>query len=69
MHFALYASKDGTTSTRSQVAFAVDDIIEAHRRAAAAGATVLHDPKRQPWGTSARYTDFDGNVVELTQRA
>jgi catechol 2,3-dioxygenase-like lactoylglutathione lyase family enzyme len=68
LHFALYASKDGTTSTRSQVAFAVDDLNEAHQRAIAAGAEVIHDPRPQPWGTSGRYRDFDGNIVELTRR-
>ncbi|MCP3854653.1 MAG: hypothetical protein GY745_17325 [Actinomycetia bacterium] len=32
-----------------------------------AGATVLHPPIDQPWGRSARYSDLDGNTVELTQ--
>jgi predicted enzyme related to lactoylglutathione lyase len=68
MHFALYASKDGTATTRVQVAFQVDDLSDAHGRATAAGAEVLHEPKSQPWGRSARYRDFDGNVIELTQR-
>jgi hypothetical protein len=30
---------------------------------------VIHDPVPQPWGTSARYLDFDGNVIELTQHS
>ena len=30
--------------------------------------TVLHDPKPQPWGRSARYQDPDGNTIELTRR-
>jgi catechol 2,3-dioxygenase-like lactoylglutathione lyase family enzyme len=68
LHFALYASKDGTTSTRSQIAFAVNDLREAHQRAIAAGADVVHEPKVQPWGTSARYRDFDGHIIELTHR-
>lgn len=68
MHFALYASKDGTATTRAQVAFQVHDLTEAHRRATEAGAEVLHEPKPQPWGRSARYRDFDGNIIELTQR-
>jgi predicted enzyme related to lactoylglutathione lyase len=37
-------------------------------RAVAAGAEVLHGPGPQPWGTSARYLDPDGNTIELTQR-
>lgn len=69
LHFALYASKDGSTTNRSQVAFRVDDLADAHLRAIDAGAEVVHPPKAQPWGQSARYRDFDGNVVELTQRA
>jgi predicted enzyme related to lactoylglutathione lyase len=68
MHFALYESKDGTTSSGAQVAFAVADITKAHEQAVAAGAEVVHGPKPQPWGTSARYRDVDGNVIELTQR-
>ena len=66
MHFALYASE--TATTRAQVAFQVHALSEAHRRATEAGAEVLHDPKDQPWGRAARYRDFDGNVIELTQR-
>jgi predicted enzyme related to lactoylglutathione lyase len=68
VHFALYASRDGTGTTRAQVAFQVHDLSEAHRRATDAGAEVLHAPKAQPWGKSARYRDFDGNIIELTQR-
>jgi predicted enzyme related to lactoylglutathione lyase len=68
MHFALYESKDGTSTRGAQIAFRVDDLDAAHDRAVAAGAQVLHGPERQPWGTSARYEDADGNVIELTQR-
>ena len=69
LHFALYATKDGSTSTRSQIGFAVDDLDAAHARAIGAGAEVVHGPKPQPWGRSARYRDLDGNVIELTQRS
>jgi predicted enzyme related to lactoylglutathione lyase len=68
LHFAIYESKDGSSTTRAQLAFDVDDIGAAHERAIAAGAEVLHAPKAQPWGTSARYRDPDGNTIELTQR-
>ena len=67
MHFALYASKDGEVTSRAQVAFRVADLDAAHLRAVAAGAEVIHEPKPQIWGRSARYRDFDGNVIELTQ--
>ncbi len=68
MHFALYASKDGEVTRGAQVAFRVPDLEAAHRRAVAAGAELVHEPKPQPWGRSARYRDFDGNVIELTQQ-
>lgn len=67
VHFALYETKDGSTSTGAQVAFRVDNLDIAHRRATEAGANVLHSPRAQPWGRSARYADPDGNVIELTQ--
>ncbi len=68
IHFALYESKDGSTTTGAQIAFRVRDLDHAHRRASDAGVAVLHEPKQQPWGRSARYADPDGNIVELTQQ-
>ncbi|MGZ6913659.1 MAG: VOC family protein [Acidimicrobiia bacterium] len=67
VHFALYASKDGRATSVAQVGFRVRDLDAAHERATAAGAVVEHAPKPQPWGRSARYQDFDGNVIELTE--
>ena len=68
LHFALYQAKgDEAPTSGVQIGFAVTDIEEAHRNAVAAGATVIHDPIDQPGGTSARYLDYDGNVIELTQ--
>lgn len=67
LHFALYASKDGSVTHAAQVAFRVFDLDVAHAKALAAGAELVHDPKAQPWGRSARYRDFDGNIIELTQ--
>jgi len=68
LHFALYAAKADGPSKGLQVAFSVDDIEQAHARAVAARAEVLHGPRDEPWGRSARYQDPDGNVIELTQR-
>ena len=68
MHFALYETKDGEVTSGAQVALRVDDLEAAHARAVAAGALVLHEPKPQPWGRSARYRDHDGNVIELTEQ-
>jgi lactoylglutathione lyase len=69
MHFALYETKDRAVTTGAQIAFRVRDLDAAHARAVEAGAVVLHGPKPQLWGTSARYRDDDGNVIELTQPA
>jgi predicted enzyme related to lactoylglutathione lyase len=69
IHFALYASKNGEITSGAQIAFRVADLEAAHARAMTAGAEVIHGPKSQPWGRSARYRDFDGNVIELTQPA
>ena len=69
LHFALYQSKDGTSTTGAQVAFRVEDLDAAHKRALDAGADLVHGPKVQPWGRSARYSDPDGNIIELTQPA
>jgi len=68
IHFALYASKDEVRTVAAQIAFQVEDLDVAHGRAIEAGAETVHAPKEQPWGRSARYRDFDGNVIELTQR-
>lgn len=68
MHFSLYATKDGVVTTNAQIAFRVDNLEATHDRAMAAGAELVHPPKAQPWGTSARYRDPDGNVIELTQQ-
>jgi predicted enzyme related to lactoylglutathione lyase len=67
VHFALYASKDGTATRRAQIGFRVDDLDAAHERATSVGVEVVHGPEAQPWGRSARYRDCDGNVIELTQ--
>jgi predicted enzyme related to lactoylglutathione lyase len=67
LHFALYAAKTDERTTHAQIAFAVDDLEVAHARAVAAGAAVVHEPRSEQWGRSARYRDFDGNVIELTQ--
>ncbi len=67
MHFALYPAGDARPSTNTQIAFAVESLDVAHRRAVDAGAPVIHDQRDEPWGRSARYQDPDGNVVELTQ--
>jgi predicted enzyme related to lactoylglutathione lyase len=68
LHFALYPAK-GAPTTGAQISLSVSDIDEAHARAVRAGASVLHEPRPEPWGRSGRYEDFDGNVIELTQHS
>jgi predicted enzyme related to lactoylglutathione lyase len=65
-HFALYPAADGPTA-RVQLGLSTGDLDAAHQRAVAAGAEVVHDPRPEPWGRTARYRDHDGNVIGLTQ--
>jgi predicted enzyme related to lactoylglutathione lyase len=67
LHFALYEAKTDERTAHAQISFAVDDLEAAHATAIAAGASVIHEPRAELWGRSARYRDFDGNVIELTQ--
>lgn len=66
LHFALYPAK-GRPTNGVQISLSVDDIEGAHTLAVDGGALVLHKPRNEPWGRSARYEDFDGNVIELTE--
>ena len=68
LHFALYSAK-GRPTSGAQISLSVEDIGTAHAAAVDGGARVLHDPRNEPWGRSARYEDFDGNVIELTQHS
>ena len=66
LHFALYQSK-GEVTCGAQVGFGCDDLAATHARLVAAGATVIHPPRPEPWGETARYADPDGNIISLTQ--
>lgn len=68
LHFALYQAESGEGTTGAQAGFMAGEIEVADRAAMAAGATLIHAPRPEPWGTTARYRDFDGNVVSLTQQ-
>ena len=68
-HFALYEAKTDERSTGAQLGLSVDDIEAGHAQAVAAGAEVIHPPRPEPWGATARYRDPDGNIVSLTQSA
>jgi predicted enzyme related to lactoylglutathione lyase len=69
LHFASYESKEADSTTRAQIAFRVDDLEAADRRALDAGTELVHGPADPPWGRSARYRDPDGNIIELTEPA
>ena len=66
LHFALYEAKEEEATRGAQIAFRVADLQATHEAMVRTGAEVLHLPRREPWGMSARYRDFDGNVIELT---
>jgi predicted enzyme related to lactoylglutathione lyase len=68
LHFALYKSK-GAVTRDVQLGFATDELDALHERIAAAGHTVDHPPRDEPWGRTARYRDPDGNSVSFTQAA
>ena len=67
LHFALYQAKSDVTCG-VQIGFPSDDIAAAHAHLVDFGADVIHPPRPEPWGVTARYSDPDGNVVSLTKQ-
>ena len=67
LHFALYQSK-GVVTRDVQLGFPIADLDKTHRRLDAAGVPVIHAPRKEPWGLTARYRDPDGNSISLTER-
>lgn len=56
----------GSTSFPFEVAFVVDDIESAWKRAVAAGAEVVQEPTQKPWGQTVAYVrDCNGLLVEI----
>ena len=66
LHFSLYQAKAEVTRS-VQLGFDTADLTAAHARLIVGGAKVIHPPRAEPWGATARYADPDGNVVSLTQ--
>ena len=68
LHFAVVPARppERPVSTGVQVGFRVPDLEAVHQRAVAAGVKVLHPPRDEPWGRTARYLDPDGNVVGIS---
>lgn len=67
LHFSLYQAKSEVTR-HAQIGFSCDDIAASHARMVQFGAVVIHGPRKEPWGLTARYSDPDGNVVSLTEQ-
>jgi len=65
LHFAVVPARppQRPVTTGVQIGLRVPDLDAAHQRAVAAGVEVLHPPRDEPWGRTARYRDPDGNVV------
>jgi catechol 2,3-dioxygenase-like lactoylglutathione lyase family enzyme len=49
-----------------EIGFHVADANGLHEQMVKFGARVLHGPRTEPWGTTARYADPDGNIVAIT---
>ena len=69
IHFALYPAKrpQRPVSAAAQIGFHVTGFDETHERVLASGARVVLEPRREPWGRTARYLDPDGNIVSITE--
>ena len=68
LHFALFPARPphGATSG-AELGLLVADAAQLHDRIAAR-VEVLHAPRPEPWGLTARYLDPDGNIVGITSR-
>jgi predicted enzyme related to lactoylglutathione lyase len=50
------------------IGFAVDDLVEAHKRLVAGGVDFTQPPERYPWGgVMALFADPDGNIYYLDE--
>ena len=69
IHFALYPKHEPQrpVATAAQIGFQVVDLDSAHKRVLVSGAKVIQEPRREPWGKTARYLDPDGNIVSITE--
>ena len=70
LHFALFQERppERKATTNSQIGFFVDDLDRLHEQAEGAGVAVLHPPREEPWGMTARYLDPDRNIVSVSSR-
>ncbi|MEZ5599108.1 MAG: VOC family protein [Pseudomonadales bacterium] len=70
LHFALYPARlpERPVTRAVQLGFHVDDFEAVHERVIVAASPVLMAPREEPWGTTARYADPDGNIVSISRR-
>ena len=70
LHFALFPARPPKfpRTSSAELGFLVPDVAALHEHAVALGARVLHPPRGEPWGLTARYADPDGNIVGITSR-
>src|SRR5262245_24556499 len=68
LHFSLYQAKaPGQTTHLAQIGLTCADVYSLHDVAVKAGVKLVHPPRQEPWGITARYEDLDGNIVSVTQ--
>jgi catechol 2,3-dioxygenase-like lactoylglutathione lyase family enzyme len=67
LHFSIYPGTAQEHTCGAHIGFEVEHLQSMHRRLVEAEVPVLHEPRAEPWGMTARYTDPDGNVVELVE--
>ncbi len=70
LHFALFPAhrSDHGVTSGAEIGLFVDNLLEIHERLVGAGIEVLHAPRPEPWGETARYLDPDGNILGVTSR-
>jgi catechol 2,3-dioxygenase-like lactoylglutathione lyase family enzyme len=70
LHFALFPSKPPShrVTSGAEIGLRVASLPEVHKRLLESGAEVLHGPRVEPWGETARYLDPDANIVGITAR-
>lgn len=62
-------NRSGSTPAGIEVAFEVEDVSVAFKKAVAAGAKASMEPVDQPWGQTISYvTDLNGVLVELCSK-
>ena len=51
--------------TFTGISFVADDVVATCKELAARGVTIVKEPKKESWGTSALFADPDGNQFVL----